>query len=83
MVEPLETNKPEALSQTHLFDMHQEGEGLVRALGMFEKQAEEVLGMLAELLNQGGGREDCVDWDWEEGWSGWERGKMRGKVRDV
>jgi hypothetical protein len=63
--------------------MHQEGVGLVNALGMFEKQAEEVLGMLAELLDQGGRREEVRDWDWKGGWSGWERGRMSGMVRDV
>jgi hypothetical protein len=83
VVKPLETHKPDTLSQTHLHDMHQEGVGLVNALGMFEKQAEEVLGMLAELLGEGGRRQEVRDWDWEGEWSGWERGRMRGKVRDL
>jgi hypothetical protein len=63
--------------------MHHEGVGLVNALCMFEKQAEEVLGILAELLDQGGRRKEVRDWDWESGWSGWERRRMKGKVRDV
>lgn len=73
---PLESIKPERLSETQLYDMHQEGVGLVRALGMLEAQAKEVLEMLAELL---GGRievEKEVDWMWE---GGWQRGMRVGR----
>ncbi|KAH3950602.1 hypothetical protein HBI56_154000 [Parastagonospora nodorum] len=82
---PLESTKPERLSETQLYDMHQEGVGLVRALGMFEAQAKEVLEMLADLL--GGGREveeEEVDWMWEGAWErGMRVGKGARKGRDV
>jgi hypothetical protein len=84
VLHPLESTKSEALSQTRLHDMHQEGVGLVRALGMFKTQAQEVLEMLADVL--GGGRDlrEKVDLTWEWKWEGQERGTWprHRKVRD-
>jgi hypothetical protein len=50
VVKPLETIKPEELSDTHLNDMWQEGENLGHAMDEFKEQMEEVSLILQELL---------------------------------
>jgi hypothetical protein len=50
VVKPLETIKPEELSDNHLSDMWQEGVSLGDAMEEFKKQMEEVSLILEELL---------------------------------
>jgi hypothetical protein len=50
VVKPLETIKPEELSDNHLHDMWQEGENLGHAMDEFKEQMEEVSLILQELL---------------------------------
>jgi hypothetical protein len=74
VVKPLESTKPEKLSQNDLHGMHQEGVGLVEAMGAFEEQMAEVLGILARLVREKrrSGETAGIEEEWEFG-----RGRKR------
>lgn len=67
VVKPLESTKPEEVSDGQLGDMHYEGQVLGEAMEEFKEQMDEVKGMLQELLvsrkkarwEKMGGRGDC------------------------
>jgi hypothetical protein len=64
VVKPLESTKPENLSKGHLHDLHQEGVGLVEAMGAFEEQMEEVLVVLAGLVGERKSSRKGVEGEW-------------------